>query len=166
VPEHIYLDRPDWYDRALCRGLTRLFYSELVPDQIAAVYVCEVCPFREQCLDHARSLSVFDLQGILGGLHFSQSTTRRSLTGRDPRQQHRGYHRAFGYRTADEWRLFAIEREHVLATTPDGEGRQHRQRGLRPEVRQEPPSGSEEPSGASGSSGRPTAEGQRADWGH
>jgi WhiB family redox-sensing transcriptional regulator len=56
-----------WKNKAICGGLTELFYSEERVDQQAARSVCVECPVRLDCLDYAvRHREKFGIWGGLG----------------------------------------------------------------------------------------------------
>jgi WhiB family redox-sensing transcriptional regulator len=57
--------RPDWQDKALCKGETELFFSEAFPNLISdAKLFCEKCNVRRICLKFALDN---DEVGIWGG---------------------------------------------------------------------------------------------------
>lgn len=59
-------DRPDWYDRAECRGLPSAWWiSERGDDSLNGKEVCGVCPVRAECLEYA--VADPSLIGIWGG---------------------------------------------------------------------------------------------------
>lgn len=60
--------RPDWFDRAACRGLgPDLFYPDTVgPNVGPAKAICAGCPVRQECLE--RGLDASEGFGVWGGL--------------------------------------------------------------------------------------------------
>lgn len=72
---------PDWRDKALCRGLTRLFFPGQGEPTKEAKALCQECPVRSECLD-AASGDPPERFGIWGGL---SEEGRRRL--RNPRRQ-------------------------------------------------------------------------------
>jgi WhiB family redox-sensing transcriptional regulator len=84
--------RPPWQERALCRGQTELFFPERGASTEPAKAICDECPVRAECLDHA--LEGRDRHGIWGGLSERQ---RRKL--RVPLDTHRRPH-TIGHRSA------------------------------------------------------------------
>lgn len=60
---------PTWHNRAACRGLdATIFYPTPEDDEEAvqrAKAICDVCPVREACLEHA--LAVREKNGVWGG---------------------------------------------------------------------------------------------------
>ncbi len=56
-----------WRDRSACRGLDPgIFYPMGDEDSPEAKVVCEACPVRQPCLEHA--LATRENEGIWGGL--------------------------------------------------------------------------------------------------
>jgi WhiB family redox-sensing transcriptional regulator len=57
---------PVWHQQAACRGLDpQMFYPEVDEEADAAKAVCEVCPVRQACLEHA--LAKREKEGVWGG---------------------------------------------------------------------------------------------------
>lgn len=55
-----------WRDQAACRGIDpEVFYPATDDEAEPAKYVCDQCPVREPCLEHA--LSVREKEGVWGG---------------------------------------------------------------------------------------------------
>jgi WhiB family redox-sensing transcriptional regulator len=60
------IKRPLWHRRAACRGLGHaLFVNGPAKRDAAAVRICDSCPVREDCLEHA--LASPGLVGVWGG---------------------------------------------------------------------------------------------------
>lgn len=77
----IPFQRPDWFDRAACRGLDPdLFFPERGQPTRPAKRVCERCPVRVECLDYAQAN--FEKFGVWGGL--SERARRRIRARRAP----------------------------------------------------------------------------------
>lgn len=56
-----------WRQAALCRGVDpEVFYPDEEEDPSEAKAICEACPVREPCLEHA--LLVREKHGVWGGL--------------------------------------------------------------------------------------------------
>lgn len=54
-------DRPDWHDRAACRGLTSMFFPDVGENGLTkkvrlARQICQTCTVRQQCLDYSLTL--------------------------------------------------------------------------------------------------------------
>jgi len=64
LAELVELDE-GWQSRALCKGATSLFFPGRGEDTSAAKAICEPCPVRERCLEHA--LTYPEKIGIYGG---------------------------------------------------------------------------------------------------
>lgn len=62
-----------WQDRAACKGLTHLFYSEERTALAKARNICDGCPVRRECLNYA--ITNVERYGVWAGL------------GRDGRRQ-------------------------------------------------------------------------------
>ncbi len=55
-----------WRHQAACHGLDpQIFYPDLDEEAVVAKAVCEVCPVRRSCLEHA--LNVREKEGVWGG---------------------------------------------------------------------------------------------------
>jgi WhiB family redox-sensing transcriptional regulator len=70
-----------WRDQARCRGVDpAIFYPSEEDDALAEVAraICEVCPVREVCLEHA--LTVREKEGVWGG--FTARERRRLVRQR------------------------------------------------------------------------------------
>ena len=60
--------RTDWFDEAACRGTgTDVFFPVSEGDADEAKKLCATCPVREECLEHALSMSPAP-EGVWGGL--------------------------------------------------------------------------------------------------
>ncbi len=60
------MNTPAWRKRAACNGLDpHTFYPDPDDEGLEAKAVCEVCPVREPCLEHA--LSYREKEGVWGG---------------------------------------------------------------------------------------------------
>ena len=60
--------RTDWFDEAACRGTgTDVFFPVSEGDADGAKKLCATCPVREECLEHALSMSPAP-EGVWGGL--------------------------------------------------------------------------------------------------
>lgn len=72
--------RPDWYDRAACRGVgLRVFFTTLK----AGREICASCPVKSECL--AVAIADPDLQGLWGGTdERERKALRRELGWRKP----------------------------------------------------------------------------------
>ena len=58
--------KPSWSLKAACNGLDpQVFYPDPEDEGLEAKAVCEVCPVREPCLEHA--LSYREKEGVWGG---------------------------------------------------------------------------------------------------
>jgi WhiB family redox-sensing transcriptional regulator len=77
----VWTARPDWMDRAECRGLTDLFFPERggVSDEPKAV--CAECPVRLQCAEAGRD----ERYGIWGGNSGRTRRYHRTITSSSPR---------------------------------------------------------------------------------
>ncbi len=80
-------DRQDW-SLAACRrerGLTGLFFSELIPDINRAKQICETCPLLEPCL--AGAIVRREPTGVWGGQLFANGhiLTQKRKRGRPPK---------------------------------------------------------------------------------
>lgn len=67
-----------WQDRALCATAFAgqdLWFSEHLSDRIEAKKVCEECPVRAACLEHALTLPLLPTAGVWAGK--SDRTIRR-----------------------------------------------------------------------------------------
>ncbi|HKH88822.1 MAG TPA: WhiB family transcriptional regulator [Acidimicrobiales bacterium] len=68
-----------WRQRAACRGLDPdIFYPVSDDDAWEAKAVCDACPVRQTCLEHA--LAVREREGVWGGL--TERERRRILRQR------------------------------------------------------------------------------------
>jgi len=68
-----------WRNRAACRGLDPdIFYPASDEDSWEAKAVCDTCPVRQPCLEHA--LSLREREGVWGGL--TERERRRILRQR------------------------------------------------------------------------------------
>lgn len=77
---------PDWFDQAACIGMeTSLFYPErgYIHEVRAAKAVCEGCPVRWRCLNHA--LTDVERYGIWGGT--SEKQRQRMRTSKSKRSE-------------------------------------------------------------------------------
>lgn len=72
-------DRPDWFDQAACRNHPEpnLWFRDtkrrqvvLDADTTKAVRICNGCPVRMLCLDHA--IATHELIGVWGGMTCEQ----------------------------------------------------------------------------------------------
>lgn len=71
--------RPDWWDRAACRGIDPDVFFPTAGEPVApAKAICATCPVRTHCRDHA--LDHHEDHGIWGGLDARQR--RRILRDR------------------------------------------------------------------------------------
>lgn len=59
------LPRPEWHERAACRGKSHLFFPEPGSDTSEALALCSGCPVRWQCRGHAATVG--EEYGIWGG---------------------------------------------------------------------------------------------------
>lgn len=83
----LFVDRPDWYDDAACRGADQsLFFPNEYGGMVAhrklseAKQICAGCPVRFDCLNYAvRSGEVY---GVWGGVYMPRD-------GREARKLHR-----------------------------------------------------------------------------
>lgn len=64
-----------WFDAALCKGKTHLFFPQHDGDQSYAELaksICKRCPVREECLDYALQFPPYDMHGVWAGLNQRQ----------------------------------------------------------------------------------------------
>jgi WhiB family transcriptional regulator, redox-sensing transcriptional regulator len=64
-----------WMQRAACKGMTNLFYSEHHTDIARARAICSTCPVRSQCLE--RAIERREVYGVWGGRIMSASRLAR-----------------------------------------------------------------------------------------
>jgi len=76
-----FLETPDWYKRAACKGLTATFYAELGDNCVTAKHICRGCPVKTECADHAMATN--EKHGLWGGL----TPKERLNTKRDLRRE-------------------------------------------------------------------------------
>jgi hypothetical protein len=76
----IDLNRPTWWERAACKGMTSLMYAEDQASLRLAVRLCASCAVREPCLADALASEpvAYRVSGVRGGLTPQQR-------GRQPR---------------------------------------------------------------------------------
>jgi WhiB family redox-sensing transcriptional regulator len=81
------IERPSWMRSASCRGtdvdtfyVSRSGASRFTLDE--ARRLCEVCPVRGECLDHA--ISTGEKHGLWGGLSVRQRQAERRRRRREP----------------------------------------------------------------------------------
>jgi len=60
-----FLGRPEWHQRAACRGETALYFSGATENVEKATAICQTCPVREHC--HQTAMGDPDLQGVWAG---------------------------------------------------------------------------------------------------
>jgi WhiB family transcriptional regulator, redox-sensing transcriptional regulator len=85
------LDRPDWFDRAACRGLSpSLWYPDVYEQPTAreAVAVCRGCPVQVECLDRACGIGGdcqgAERNGVWGGMSVLERRRLLSAIRRNP----------------------------------------------------------------------------------
>ena len=72
------IGRPEWMDRAACRGMpTAMFFETSTVKIVAAMKVCVLCPVRPDCLAHAMAHS--DMVGVFGGTTTDDRRRLRSV---------------------------------------------------------------------------------------
>lgn len=64
-----------WFDEALCRGKTRLFFSDNTVSIDQARAICATCTVRQRCLDYA--MSTRQEHGVWGGLSEAERIGRQ-----------------------------------------------------------------------------------------
>lgn len=78
-----------WMDRALCTGLVDLFFPPVGGESRwmvrQAKAVCEQCPVREECLEHA--LTTPETFGVWGGKSERERRAIRGERGLETRRQ-------------------------------------------------------------------------------
>lgn len=74
----LLMEKPEWHERAACKGLTDLMYSERGESTREAKAVCASCPVRRQCRESA--LERNEQWGVWGGM--SGKERRRARRGR------------------------------------------------------------------------------------
>lgn len=68
----------DWMDRALCAQIgPDLFFPPKGQDLPAVRAVCDRCPVKAQCADHALAMPASEDYGIWGGQGVTQRRRRR-----------------------------------------------------------------------------------------
>lgn len=82
--------RPDWQQHAACRGCTDLFFPSRGEDTRPALAICNTCPVRTECLDHALELG--EKYGIWGGEPERQRRRLRRGRPRPPRPTQCNHH--------------------------------------------------------------------------
>lgn len=83
-----FIDRPDWYQDAACRGHENpdLWFAETRKTKgrdektVEAKSYCRRCPVRQDCLDYAETHH--ELLGVWGGLCAEERKERRRIRGR------------------------------------------------------------------------------------
>ena len=72
------IGRPEWMDRAACRGMPTATFFETSTVKIAeAIKICVICPVRAECLAHALAHS--DMVGVFGGTTTDDRRRLRSV---------------------------------------------------------------------------------------
>ncbi len=72
------IGRPEWMDRAACKGMPTATFFETSTVKIAeAMKVCVLCPVRAGCLAHALAHS--DMVGVFGGTTTDDRRRLRSV---------------------------------------------------------------------------------------
>ena len=60
-----FLGRPEWHQRAACRGETALYFSGGTKNIERTTAICQACAVREEC--HQTAMSDPDVQGVWAG---------------------------------------------------------------------------------------------------
>lgn len=69
--------RPEWYDRAACRGLpTAMFFPESKNDAQPVIAICTGCPVRVLCLGYGKRTGAVGVGGgrLLGSKSLAQAS--------------------------------------------------------------------------------------------
>ena len=70
-----FLRRPEWHQRAACRGETALYFSGAAENVEKATAICQACAVREEC--HKTAMSDPDLQGVWAGFTEKERVEQR-----------------------------------------------------------------------------------------
>jgi WhiB family transcriptional regulator, redox-sensing transcriptional regulator len=60
------IERPDWQERAACRGMGPAFFFPTTGTNNKAPEICDTCPVRWECFDYAVKHNM--VYGIWGGV--------------------------------------------------------------------------------------------------